>query len=91
MGMGFSHPHLFNLKREVLNMAYQNKAYHEKIFVEQILAVGIERVYETDEGNKTYYCFDCMYKHRNTIILDIVNLNILLQPFNSIFWYAIRL
>ena len=39
-------------------MAYQNKAYHEKIFVEQILAVGIERVYETDEGNKTYYCFD---------------------------------
>ena len=39
-------------------MAYQNKAYHEKIFVEQILSVGIERVYETDEGNKTYYCFD---------------------------------
>ena len=38
-------------------MAYQNKAYHEKIFVEQILAVGIERVFETDEGNKTYYCF----------------------------------
>ena len=39
-------------------MAYQNKVYHEKIFVEQILAVGIERVYETDEGNKTYYCFN---------------------------------
>ena len=39
-------------------MAYQNKSYHEKNFVEQILTVGIERVYETDEGNKTYYCFD---------------------------------
>lgn len=39
-------------------MAYKNKAYHEKKFVEQILDVGIERVYETDEGNKTYYCFD---------------------------------
>ena len=39
-------------------MAYKNKAYHEKNFVEQILDVGIERVYETDEGNKTYYCFD---------------------------------
>lgn len=39
-------------------MAYKDKAYHEKEFVEQILSVGIERVFETDEGNKTYYCFD---------------------------------
>ena len=39
-------------------MTSKKKIEAEKKFVEQILAVGIERVYETDEGNKTYYCFD---------------------------------
>lgn len=39
-------------------MAKKNKTELEKKFVEQILAVGIERVFETDERNKTYYCFD---------------------------------
>ncbi len=45
-------------------MAYKDKAYYEKIFVEQILEIGIDRVYETDEGNKTYYCFDLKNCHQ---------------------------
>ena len=51
--MGFS-----KKTREEGYMKYKDKAYHEANFIEQILLVGIERVYETDEGNKTYYCFD---------------------------------
>lgn len=39
-------------------MEYKDKTYHEANFVEQILAIGIERVFETNEKNKTYYCFD---------------------------------
>lgn len=36
----------------------KSKEVAEKEFVDSILSIGIERVYETDEGNKTYYCFD---------------------------------
>ena len=35
-------------------MEYKDKAYHEANFIEQILLVGIERVYETDEAIAKY-------------------------------------